>query len=95
MRIISRILDWVNPDRVVSRAKDEQQELFRQHIKIVCNLAGSNEKIAQAFFELVERQTWSMNHLCNAVKLLPITRYEKVTRLLSSMFIEADIEAPL
>ena len=92
MEMISRILDWINPDRIIARAKDEQQELFRHQIAVVCNLAVSNEKIAQAFFVLVEAQTWDMKHMCKAVSLLPITRYEKVSRLLISMFIEADID---
>lgn len=89
---IARILDWVNPDRIVARAKDERQELFRQHIEAVCNLADSNEKIARAFFTLVERQAWSMERMGEAVTLLPSDRYEEVNRLLIYMLIEADIK---
>ena len=89
MKMISRILDWVNPDRATYRAEDERQELFRHQIKVACNLAGSNEKIAQSFFTLVQAQTWSMDRMCEAVTLLPSDRYEKVNELLASMFAEA------
>ena len=88
--LISRILDWVNPDRILARAKDEQQELFRHQIEVACNIAVSNEKIARAFFTLVETRTWDLKRLSKAVALLPIDRYEKVNRLLISMVIEAD-----
>ena len=90
MQIISRILDWLKPDRVIWRTDDKRQELFRQRLKVVCNLADSNEKIAQAFFTMVERGIWSMEDVCDAVVLLPPDRYKEVNDLLESMFAEVE-----